>query len=631
MAQRLNIDIVAKDKSKQALNNVQKGLGRLKQSVFNLRNAFIGLGAGVVIKGFIDAGMQIENLEVQLKALFGSAKAGQKALKEVTDFASNTPFELKNIQQGITALATIRKKAEENGVSFKELLKITGNTATLLGNDFALASLQVQRSFSAGISSAELFRERGVKSMAGFKEGVRVSVEDSITLLAKAFGTGGEFGNLTDDLAKTLFGTISNIKDAFFIFQVEVSKGFFHALKNNLGDLKKTVEENRKEIAEFGAMIGAGLSKAIEGTASALKFMKDNIGILIETFKIFLAIKIVGFFHNIAVAIGVANTSMLGFNATVRKNLLIGSAVLIISQIDNIIAKVKELANIGQKEPIDAEGFLEDGQKMIEVIDRFGNKVKIAVTDFSKINDIVINTLPSIQEAETTFERMFRKIKEGVGGFGEDALGGFGKGMQSALDVSVFDRFEDAGKKSMEALKTSLTDFVMTGKLNFDTLKQVIVRSLVEALVGSAVQSAMNKAKKIFKMDSIKKALMSTYEAGAKALASVPPPFNFALAGIAIAGGLKLVNKIKGFEKGGAVSKGNPILVGERGPEMFVPNSTGQITQSARGTGGGATTVNFNINTLDASGFEELLVRSRGTITQLINSAVNERGREAII
>jgi hypothetical protein len=64
---------------------------------------------------------------------------------------------------------------------------------------------------------------------------------------------------------------------------------------------------------------------------------------------------------------------------------------------------------------------------------------------------------------------------------------------------------------------------------------------------------------------------------------------------------------------------------------MFIPNSTGQITQSARGTGGGATTVNFNINTVDASGFEELLVRSRGTITQLINNAVNERGSRNLI
>ena len=38
-----------------------------------------------------------------------------------------------------------------------------------------------------------------------------------------------------------------------------------------------------------------------------------------------------------------------------------------------------------------------------------------------------------------------------------------------------------------------------------------------------------------------------------------------------------------------------------------------------------------NINTVDASGFEELLVRSRGTITQLINNAVNEKGRSSII
>ena len=80
--------------------------------------------------------------------------------------------------------------------------------------------------------------------------------------------------------------------------------------------------------------------------------------------------------------------------------------------------------------------------------------------------------------------------------------------------------------------------------------------------------------------------------------------------------------------KGGAVSKGQPVVVGERGAELFIPNQTGQITQSARGTNGGQTTVNFNINTLDASGFDELLIRNRGTITSIINSAVNERGKK---
>ena len=85
------------------------------------------------------------------------------------------------------------------------------------------------------------------------------------------------------------------------------------------------------------------------------------------------------------------------------------------------------------------------------------------------------------------------------------------------------------------------------------------------------------------------------------------------------------------FHKGGAVSKGKPIIVGERGPELFVPNATGQITQSARGTGGGPVNVNFNITTVDARSFDQLLVQRRGTISRIINESVNERGREALI
>ena len=46
---------------------------------------------------------------------------------------------------------------------------------------------------------------------------------------------------------------------------------------------------------------------------------------------------------------------------------------------------------------------------------------------------------------------------------------------------------------------------------------------------------------------------------------------------------------------------------------------------------GKAVTVNFNISTVDARGFNELLVNSRGTIVNMINSAVNEKGRVAII
>ena len=86
-----------------------------------------------------------------------------------------------------------------------------------------------------------------------------------------------------------------------------------------------------------------------------------------------------------------------------------------------------------------------------------------------------------------------------------------------------------------------------------------------------------------------------------------------------------------GKASGGAVSKGKPVVVGERGAEVFVPNSSGQITQSARGTGGGDVNVNFNIEAIDSSSFNSVLVENRGIITSIINNALNEKGRRELV
>jgi hypothetical protein len=587
--QRLLIDIIANDKTKQALGGLQKGLARVKQSVFNLRNAFIGLGAGVVIKGFIDAGIQIENLEVQLNALFGSAREGKKALKEVTDFASGTPFELKNIQQGITALATIRKQAEKNGVSFQELLKITGNTATVLGGDFALAALQIQRSFSAGISSAELFRERGVKAMAGFKEGVSINANESIKGLAKAFGTGGEFGNLIDDLAKTLFGTISNLKDAFFIFQVEVSKGFFEALKSNLGDLKKTVEDNRKEIAKFGQMIGSGLSSVINATAKTIKFMKDNAELLKEAFRLFIALKVVSYFHSLAIAIGLTNTAMLGFNATVRKNLLIGGAVIVLANLDKIIKKTKEyLRLVGIVDPISLEipnrnrGVLQLTVQA-EKIETLSEAIKRNFFDvFSSFRDANKTALEEMQVKLTSIGTTIGQgLNQGI------------KKFSDALAESVI-----LGKNLQETMQ-NLAQAVMVKLLSFTI--ELILRKQIELILEKDKTNEMKKQLKI------------------------------QMAMMAMSGNPMALFGFAGMAKGGAVSKGQPVVVGERGAEVFVPNSTGQITQAARGTGGGGVNVNFTINTIDSRGFSDALQENRGTITGIINNALAEKGRSELV
>ena len=153
MAQRLNIDIVARDKSKQALTGLKKNLSGLKNSIFNIRNAFIGLGAGLVIRSIVNTGKQIEGLQVRLKFLFGTAQEGAKAFDEMAKFASKVPFSLEEIQAGSGVLAVVSEDAKE----MAKLMKITGNVAAVTGLDFRTTAEQIQRSMSAGISAADLF------------------------------------------------------------------------------------------------------------------------------------------------------------------------------------------------------------------------------------------------------------------------------------------------------------------------------------------------------------------------------------------------------------------------------------------------------------------------------------------
>jgi len=83
------------------------------------------------------------------------------------------------------------------------------------------------------------------------------------------------------------------------------------------------------------------------------------------------------------------------------------------------------------------------------------------------------------------------------------------------------------------------------------------------------------------------------------------------------------------FAEGGRVSAGIPAIVGERGREMFIPSSNGQIIKN-EDLGMGAT-INFTIVANDTKDFDRLLVERRSTITNIINQALNQRGKPALV
>ena len=151
----------------------------------------------------------------------------------------------------------------------------------------------------------------------------------------------------------------------------------------------------------------------------------------------------------------------------------------------------------------------------------------------------------------------------------------------------------------------------------------------------SALGAQNKKAFEAAKAFNIANAIMNTYMAATKALATYPPPFNFIAAAAAIGMGLAQVAQIRsqqysGRQLGGPVMGGQSYIVGENGPEMFTPNTTGSITRNGD-LGGQNVNVTFNINAVDAQGVDDLLLQRRGLITQLISDAMTDRGQRSML
>ena len=316
---QVNIDIIAKDKTRQAMRSATGGVDKLKSAVFNLKNALIGIGAGVTLKSFVDVGRQVESLQIRLKFLFGSVEEGAKAFDVMSKFASKVPFSLEQIQAGAGNLAVVAKDADE----LAKILEITGNVASVTGIDFQTASEQIQRSLTAGIASADIFRERGVRDLLGFKAGATVTAEETAEAFERVFGKGGRFAGATDDLAQTLTGTLSMLGDKFFNFQKVVAEQFLVGLKQEFGALDKALEDNEDTINKVARAIGKGLSNAVIAVGKGFKFLSDNFETLKAIGMGLVVAKITTSFLNLAVAIGRVRIAMVAFSR-VSKTTVIG-------------------------------------------------------------------------------------------------------------------------------------------------------------------------------------------------------------------------------------------------------------------------------------------------------------------
>jgi hypothetical protein len=125
-----------------------------------------------------------------------------------------------------------------------------------------------------------------------------------------------------------------------------------------------------------------------------------------------------------------------------------------------------------------------------------------------------------------------------------------------------------------------------------------------------------------------------------KALAGIPiigPALGAGAAALILGAGVSFAARsLAGRALGGQVRDGESYVVGERGPEVLTMNGGGgRIIPNEKLRNGGGKTVNqqanitFQVNTVDADGFDELLNSRRGQIVNMVNAALYDQGKGA--
>lgn len=182
-----------------------------------------------------------------------------------------------------------------------------------------------------------------------------------------------------------------------------------------------------------------------------------------------------------------------------------------------------------------------------------------------------------LAEINALYDQMIEKIT-GAKTANQEQARSFATGWSEAFanfKDSVEDNAAYAGRlfdTMANGFSDSILTFVETGKLSF--------KDLFKSLMSEIIKMQANKL------------FLSLFDGGSGILGSL----------------------FAGFRAdGGPVTANKPYIVGERGPELFMPSSSGNIVSneslSGMGGSGGQTVVNYNINAVDSMSFKQMVAR----------------------
>ena len=645
--EKLLLDIQIKNQ--QALGKINRDINKIQKSSFKLSTALKGAGVALAAvfavrigKSIIETTARFEDLNDALASVTGSAQAGGEALDFVSEFATKTQF-------GVEDLTTTFIKLKASGIEpTEDLLTLFTDTAAVTTDQ--LGSLQAitdlfARTTSGGLGLEELNRlaDRGVPVFRILEEQVGVTrleisemgktAEGSKKLLnGLSKGLRQDFGGATANVVDNLSTQFSNLNIALKNSAMEFGEGLSPPLKEAVADLTKFVENNEETIAALGRLGGAvlqGVVKLFIGFAKAL-------GAVVVGGE-----KLIGFFKDVKEDTEDVSQDFSGLNSDLNMTgdgfkALLRDTDPVIPQLSEMAFETEELGN-NLNDTINATLGLTDalgdyneneGRTNAELLKEQADEAAAVNRETAIMN----RTFPKTSESVKTANKALRNYRDNL------------TEMLKEYDTAVIitDTLTSMTQTFASTTESALTDVVMGTKTLKEALGQIgeaILRDLIGGMIRLfIVGPILEKLAKIFGIDMV---------AGVNRQVDAQKNLNRQLQKtivlktiLAFLGGGFANGGAVGHANGGAIGYGgarasggpvggsNAFLVGERGPELFIPNTAGTVVSNeASGSRMGGATVNFNISTVDAEGFDTLLASRRGLITNLISDAMSRQGR----
>jgi len=622
----VKIQIKAVNKTKKAFMAVTAGLKSISRAAFSMKSA-IGLAAGAVGLGYL--------------------------VKKSMDATDSMAKVSRSIGISVTELQRLRHAASIGGLEAKSLDKAMQKLAINISD---VAS-------GTGIAK-EAFDRYGISSK---------NIDGSTRSVTDVLGQ-----------AATALETMTNETDrASFVYDLFGARGA--KVINMLKDGKDAMEAMKKEADELGLVMSLELIEGVENANDSIARLSDYLGNVFhrvvasiapiiesasEAVRSFVEMKInkqggiTQFSKNIAITILEAAKSIIEASTSMLNSLTsiatgAGRAISKVLQIlpssmgglKTLKAIRIELLEIAQDREKAIERSLsiyrseqEAAKHTLDTLESQERALKKLIASGDYLQDIEPFKSFGTSGAVREIDKLLMKMKE-VNIASDEVVGAstssemtnafhleydlafahqrkMGELRQDYLGREKADRSAAYGV-AFEQQRMSSRRLENFRRKDADDLKEESRGALASLSSHYKAAFAINKA------FAVKDALVNTYNGVAKAMNN-PFPLNLGFAAVALANGMAQVAAIRSTQfraNGGPMSAGSPYIVGERGPELIVPNQAANVVPNDQ-LGGGNYTINISAN--DTEGFDELLTKRRGTLMSLINQSLNENGRPAL-